>query len=521
MGLLGHPGVTSTLRQRELWAWALLVAIALLLRLLDLGARPFHHDESQAAFYALRYHEVHDYRYNPLLHGPWQFTLGAATYALAGVSDFTARLGAALMGTVLVGLSFFARRVLGSVAAFAAGVALAISPAVLYYSRFDREDIHIATLTLAVVVVAARFLEHPRAWHPVAAGLLLAGTLTVKESGLFFGALGVLFVVAVLSWPRARAPVARAARALPGWTWIAALGAFAALYALLFSSLGAHPAGIWDGIYEGPRYWLEQHGVGRGGERWFYYLLLLTGYEWPLAALGVIGAVAALRRPALITTFAVVWFVASLLFYSWARERFPWLVLHPLVPLALLAGLGVQAIWAAPPGRARVAGLALVAVGTLFLAASSLRVNALRPSDPRELLVSTQTAPQAEHVRDVVLALDADARAAGGRPISVLVDAQTTGGFPWAWYLRDQSLDFAPVGQDPALTPTSDVLILDDASREVLLPQLTGYAGQRFVFRGFRGGLHRMTPRRLLRWMLAREPLGPEGSAAAWLYVRT
>lgn len=202
--------------QRELRAWALLVALALALRLADLGSRPFHHDESQVAYFVASYLHDHNYRYDPLLHGPWMYMTGAATAAIAGVSDFSVRLAPALMGTVVVALPFFARRELGRVAAFAAAVTLTISPAMLYYSRFDREDIHIAALTLAVVVVAARFLVDPRPWQPIVAGLLLAGTLTVKESALFFGALGALFILAVLSSARVRAPLERFRRG-PGW----------------------------------------------------------------------------------------------------------------------------------------------------------------------------------------------------------------------------------------------------------------------------------------------------------------
>jgi len=37
-------------------------------------------------------------------------------------------------------------------------------------------------------------------------------------------------------------------------------------------------------------------------------------------------------------------FVLSLAVYSWAGEKFAWLVLHPLLPLVLLAGDGVQAL---------------------------------------------------------------------------------------------------------------------------------------------------------------------------------
>ena len=51
------PGAPSAEPRRrrprgELIAWVLLVAAALALRLIDLGDRPFHHDESQDAYFS-------------------------------------------------------------------------------------------------------------------------------------------------------------------------------------------------------------------------------------------------------------------------------------------------------------------------------------------------------------------------------------------------------------------------------------------------------------------------------------
>ena len=82
----------------EIAAYALLVAVALVLRLCDLGDRPFHHDESQDAYFSWVFFTEGDYEYKPILHGPLRFYLTAAMYALFGDSDFTARLAPALMG---------------------------------------------------------------------------------------------------------------------------------------------------------------------------------------------------------------------------------------------------------------------------------------------------------------------------------------------------------------------------------------------------------------------------------------
>src|SRR4051794_32356132 len=165
----------------ELIAWGLPVTAALALRLIDLGSRPFHHDESQDAYFSWLFQTSGDYLYDPLLHGPLRFYLTAAAYTQFGDSDFTARLAPALMGTSMVALTYPLRAQLGRMAAYAAGVLLAIGPSYLYFSRFAREDIYVAAITMAMLVVTFRFFDLPRRWHPAAFGALLALSFATKE----------------------------------------------------------------------------------------------------------------------------------------------------------------------------------------------------------------------------------------------------------------------------------------------------------------------------------------------------
>ena len=55
------------------------------------------------------------------------------------------------------------------------------------------------------------------------------------------------------------------------------------------------PAGLWDGIHDGLDYWLGQQDVGRGGEPRGFDVVGLFRVEWPVLALGAVGAVFALR----------------------------------------------------------------------------------------------------------------------------------------------------------------------------------------------------------------------------------
>ena len=82
-----------------------------------------------------------EYRYDPIYHGPVQYAMVATAFRLLGDSDFTARLPAALGGVALVALALGLRRRFGETAAFGAGLLLALSPNLLYYTRFCREDI--------------------------------------------------------------------------------------------------------------------------------------------------------------------------------------------------------------------------------------------------------------------------------------------------------------------------------------------------------------------------------------------
>jgi uncharacterized protein (TIGR03663 family) len=503
----------------ELVLWAALVLAALLVRVIALGDRPFHHDESQDAYFSWQFSRTGDYAYDPLLHGPLRFYLTATAYWIFGDSDFTARLAPALMGTLTVALPFGLRRLLGRGAAFAAGALLAFGPTALYFSRFAREDVYVGCLELALVVVAFRYLARPRGHQPAVLGALLALAFATKESTFItVFVMGSFFLVA-LARPRTR-PLILRPLAVTGWAaWGWALAAFAGVFTALFTTFFTHPGGLWDGVYTGLDYWLGQHAVGRGGEPWFFYCVLLFGEEWPVLVLGAVGAVAVLRRPTLLGAFLIWDFLLSLAVYSWAGEKFAWLVLHPLLPLVLLAGLGLQAIWHARRRWAGRLGLALAAAALAYAGLASYWVNARHSADPRELLVSTQSSVEVRQVAREVLALGAR-RARAGERLQVTVDAAQGATFPYAWYFRHLSTGYVDLTAGQPV-PDSDVIVMTEASRTRLLGQLGGYRGRRFAFRvWWVRDYGAMSVQGWWRWFTAREPWNATGGMPEWIYVK-
>ena len=243
---------------------------------------------------------------------------------------------------------------------------------------------------------------------------------------------------------------------------------------------------------------------------------MLFAHEWPVLLLGAIGAVAAFRRPTLLRVFLVWAFVLSLAVYSWAGEKFAWLVLHPLMPLILLAGLGIQAIWESRRRWFGALGIAVTLAALAYTGYASFLVNAEHSADPREFLVSTQSSTDADHVRDEVMAL------AGKRPrLSVTIDAAEGATFPWAWYFRHLNVGYIDLSQTGEPPPQTDVLILTQASQARLASTLTGYDGREFRFRvWWVRDYGAMTPARWARWFADRTPWNPTGGMPEWIYVR-
>jgi uncharacterized protein (TIGR03663 family) len=514
----------------ELVLWGGLLVVGLIVRLIALGDRPFHHDESQDAYFSYLFRQSGDYEYNPLLHGPLRFYLTALMYVLFGDTNFTARLAPALMGASMVGMCWLLRPLLGRIAAFATAALFAFGPSYLYFSRFAREDIYVAAITLGLLIAIWRFLDHPRKYHPAIIGALLALSFATKETTFItVFVMGSFFLVALqipATRPQVWGPV-KAAGA-EGWGW--ALAAFAGLFTILFTTFLTHPSGLYDGVYTGLKYWLGQHDVARGGEPWQFYSTILVTIEWPALILGVIGAIHLFRRKPLFTAFLVWDCLLSLVVYSWAGEKFAWLVLHPLLPLVLLAGTGLQAIWEAR-GVRRIVGLAAAAVALFYVGVASWWVNVDRGADPREFLVSTQSSTQVKDVARQVLALAAS-RGPGKPPLTVTVDAAEGATFPYAWYFRHLSAGYIDYSQPNAAPPTSDVLTLTDASRTRLANALNGYDCRQFQFRVWwvrDYGIIKATdgkspgpmrPGALWRYITQRKTWTPTGGMKEWLCLK-
>ena len=199
----GTKGLIAALSSHwEITAYTLLITVALLMRLWDLGSRAFGYDESLHGYYSFRLSEGLGFQHSPLMHGPFQFHGLAAMFFLFGDSDYTARLLPALFGTVLVSLPYFLRQRLGRFGSLAVAVMLAFSPMMLFYGRYARNDIFMAVWTLALVTLLWRYLDEGRPRYLYLGALVLALAFATKETVFIVVAIlgGYLVIVAATDW---------------------------------------------------------------------------------------------------------------------------------------------------------------------------------------------------------------------------------------------------------------------------------------------------------------------------------
>ncbi len=192
-------------------AFLALVAVALGMRLWELGGRAMHYDEAIHLHYSWRLLNSDgaaggfpwifgkDFIHSPWMHGPFQIEFTAIIFRLFGDTDFTARLGYALFGAALAGLPYFLRDYIGRSGALLAGLMLTVSPAMLYFSRFGRNDILMAFWATALFILMWRYMHEGKNRYLYIAAVVLAFMFGTKETAyivtLIFGALAFLLAL--------------------------------------------------------------------------------------------------------------------------------------------------------------------------------------------------------------------------------------------------------------------------------------------------------------------------------------
>jgi len=183
------PGITN-----EIVIFAAIILMAIITRFYDLDTRVMSHDESLHTYFSWLFYRGQGYQHSPMMHGPLQFHLLPISYFLFGVSDFTARIPAALFSIATVWMVWYWRRYLGKTGAIIAGFLMVISPYMLYYGRYVRNEACVGFSGILMLYAILRYLENGNKRYFYLLTLSLVIHFTAKETAFIYAAQALLFL---------------------------------------------------------------------------------------------------------------------------------------------------------------------------------------------------------------------------------------------------------------------------------------------------------------------------------------
>lgn len=442
-------------------ALALLVAaIAGGFRLAELGSRPMHADESvQAAIFRGLWLQG-EYAYNPdEFHGPalpyatlpsaW---LGGAK-SFAETTEATYRIVPALFGIGVVLLLWCFSDAIGRPAAFGASLLAAVSPVMVYYSRYYVHETLLVFFTLAAILAFWRYVRSGKLAWCLAVGAAVGLMQATKETAplSYFAAVLGLGFAWLYGFGRDKEPAQDRPR-LPWWHWGLAIAAALLVAVVLYSSFFTNPRGPIDAVltYEP---WLKRAaGNTQHANPWYFFLERLGWWrldDGPLYSellvllLAALGFVTALFRKGRLLRDADIHFLRWLGFYtvvltvvsSVIPYKTPWCVLQLLPGMLLLAGVGAVVLVRVVPTLPfkTVVALALIA-GVGQLGWQSYRASFVKAADPENPWVFAHTSPDVLRLEGIV---EEFAQAhPDGHALTVKIIWPDHYYWPLPWYLR-------------------------------------------------------------------------------------
>lgn len=184
----------------EIILFGLILLLAVFTRFYDLESRVMSHDENTHVYFSWTLEQGQGYAHDPLSHGPLQFHMVAFSYFLFGDSDASARVPAALSGVMGIAMIWLLRKWLGKKGTLVAALLMLISPYMLYYARYVRNDVLIVPQALLLFWAVFRYFEtHKEKWLYL---VVLATTLhiTTKETAYIYLAGLLVFLALHLAW---------------------------------------------------------------------------------------------------------------------------------------------------------------------------------------------------------------------------------------------------------------------------------------------------------------------------------
>ena len=467
----------------------LAAVVAAAFRLPGLEQRPMHGDEAVNAFKLGETLERRGYEYDPHeYHGPTLNYLALIAARLGGVgsyvglSEFILRVVPVFFGTLLVLLLLPIGDGLGRMAAVFAALFTAVSPAMVFYSRYFIHEMLLVGFTAGVIICGYRYLKKPSVLWALLAGVCLGLMHATKETFVIaLSAMGGSLFLMLFARRQGEQWVGDLKRVIPAHGAVMLLAA-AAVSLTFFSSFFSNAKGITDSVLTYSTYLDRAGQTGLHEHPWHYYLGLLGYYQFDdgpvfselmillLALVGLGFAVkgVAAGTNALLLRFVALYTVLMTIGYSLIPYKTPWCLLSFYHGIILLAGVGAAGLFQLKSKLFLCALGGVLFVGSWHLAYQSVIANDRYKADSRNPHVYGHTGPDIFRIADRVKEMAEAHEASLAAPIQVLCPDNDY--WPLPWYLRGHRVEYTNTVAEAS--QSAPVILIQPPLEEALMRKL-------------------------------------------------
>jgi predicted membrane-bound mannosyltransferase/DNA-binding beta-propeller fold protein YncE len=208
---LDRPLLSAFVLRWETAIFLIILIVAVFTRFYMLEPRVMSHDETSHVYFSWLLHQGRGYQHDPITHGPFQFHIVALSYFLFGDNDFSARIPVVLFSIATVAFLWLYRRYLGTAGALIGAALFVISPYMLYYGRYVRNESFVAFAGVVTIWTVLKYFETGRSRYLYYLTAVTVFHYITKETSYIYSAQLLLFLLFYLvyriirnNWPDER-----------------------------------------------------------------------------------------------------------------------------------------------------------------------------------------------------------------------------------------------------------------------------------------------------------------------------
>jgi uncharacterized protein (TIGR03663 family) len=388
-----HP-LDSGLSSWRTWAattdWTpwIIVALAAFLRVLLLGIKPPHFDEGINGWFVDQMTKNGFYRYDPTnYHGPLHFYILFLAQTLFGRNVWALRMPVVLGSISCVWLVFKFQPFVGRTAVRWAALAMAVSPAYVFYGRYSIHEVWLLLFSMLFILGIVGLWRAGTRGYLWCVGMGVFGMILTKETYIIH--VGCAAIALLVAWVSHKITPGNVKPARQQWDYVdltaVLVVGFAALV-VFYSGTFFNWAGV-KGLYLTFEAWFKTGSEGNGHEKpWYYWLKLIGQYELAIAV-GLLACVFCQMFKEMAVRYLAIYGVGTLMAYSIVAYKTPWCIISIVWPLLLVFGAALTLL---PKGMER-GGQIAAAVLLLVSLGQSIRLNYFRCTTDTEPYVYVQT----------------------------------------------------------------------------------------------------------------------------------